>query len=50
VVVVSAEDRTETEDVTVSMNVIKPALIENTNTTNMEDIMGQIPRNVSMGR
>ncbi|MBK5286363.1 MAG: TonB-dependent receptor [Bacteroidia bacterium] len=31
------------EDVTVSMNVIKPALVENTNTTNMEDIMGQIP-------
>ncbi len=44
VVVVSAgrfEQRLE--DVTVSMNVIKPELIENTNTTNMEDFMGQVP-------
>src|SRR5262249_23198652 len=31
------------EDVTVSMNVIKPALIENTNTTTMETFMGQVP-------
>lgn len=31
------------EDVTVSMSVIKPELIQNTNTTTMEDFMGQVP-------
>lgn len=31
------------EEVTVSMDVIKPALIENKNTTNMEDLMQQCP-------
>src|SRR5258706_14472833 len=31
------------EDVTVSMNVIKPRIIENTNVVNMEDFMGQVP-------
>src|SRR5688572_28433972 len=31
------------EDVTVSMTVIKPSLIHNTNTTNIEDFMGQVP-------
>jgi len=44
VVVVSAgRFEQKLEDVTVSMNVIKPELIQNSNTTNMEDIMGQIP-------
>lgn len=31
------------EDVTVSMNVIKPGLIQSTNVVNMEDFMGQVP-------
>lgn len=31
------------EEVTVSMNVINPSLIENKNTTNMEDLMQQCP-------
>lgn len=44
VVVVSAgRFEQKLEDVTVSMNVIKPSLVENKNTTTMEDIMGQIP-------
>jgi outer membrane cobalamin receptor len=44
VVVVSAgRFEQKLEDVTVSMNVIKPALVENKNTTSMEDIINQIP-------
>lgn len=44
VIVVSAgKFEQKLEEVTVSMNVIKPSLIENKNTTNMEDLMQQCP-------
>jgi iron complex outermembrane receptor protein len=44
VVVVSAgRFEQKLEDVTVSMNVIKPSLVENKNTTTLEDFMNQVP-------
>ncbi len=44
VVVVSAgKFEQRIEDVTVSMEVIKPSLVENKNTTSMDDIVDQIP-------
>jgi outer membrane cobalamin receptor len=44
VVVVSASKfEQKIEDVTVSMEVIKPTLVENKNTTSMDDIVDQIP-------
>ena len=43
VVVSAGKFEQKIEDVTVSMDVIKPQLIENKNTTNMETIIDQVP-------
>src|ERR1051326_6245672 len=43
VVVSAGKFEQKIEDVTVSMGVIKPQLIENKNTTNMETIIDQVP-------
>lgn len=43
VVVSAGKFEQKLSDVTVSMEVIKPALIENKNTTNMDQIMNQVP-------
>jgi iron complex outermembrane receptor protein len=43
VVVSAGKFEQKLSDVTVSMEVIKPALLENKNTTNLEQIMNQVP-------
>jgi outer membrane cobalamin receptor len=43
VVVSASKFEQRIEDVTVSMEVIKPTLVENKNTTSMEDILDQVP-------
>jgi iron complex outermembrane receptor protein len=43
VVVTAGRHEQRIEDVTVSMEVVKPAFIENTNATNMESVIDQVP-------
>jgi len=43
VVVTAGKFEQKIEEVTVSMNVIKPAMVENLNTTNMDKLLDQVP-------
>ena len=42
-VVISGKFEQKIEEITVSMEVIKPSLIENKNTTNIQTAMDQVP-------